>query len=324
MLLHRREDAEVALDAPVVVVTDIIFNHIDQLFLRGKALAVVPFTLQDAPKALHGTVVNALGHAGHALRHTGLLQLVMEGTVGVLKTSVTMKERMRIGIGLYGSVEGLEYQWIVIPVAYHISDNATVIEVEDRAEINLVYLDALIPFELCYIGQPFFVRLVRMEVAVKKIFSNILRILCPPCTAMVIVLDGGLDALGPTDAKNALVVHMNVMIMAEIVIDAAVALIRALHVDLLDLLRKLLVLHSPGALFPGRPAKVGGSRNVQQLTGRLNRIAFLCMAFLNSAIQMGLPYLREASLLSISSNFFSRSRSISAIYNLCLRRSISI
>ena len=181
---------------------------------------------------------------------------------------------MSIGIGLYGSVEGFENQRIVISITYHIGDNTTVIEVENGTKIDLVYFNVLIPFELCYIGEPFLVWLVRMEVAIKEMFSYILRILCSSRAAVVIVLDGGLDALGPADAKNALVVHMNMLIVPKVVIDAAVALIRTLHVDLLDPLCQLFVLHSPGALLPGRPAKVCGSGNMQQLTGCLNRIVF--------------------------------------------------
>jgi hypothetical protein len=120
---------------------------------------------------------------------------------------------MCAGVGFYGPVNGLENQRVVIPVADHIGNNAAVIEVEDRAEINLVHLDTLIPFELSNICEPFLVRLVRMEVAVKKILRYILRILCPPRAAVVIVLDGGLDAFDPTEAKNALVVHMDMLVV---------------------------------------------------------------------------------------------------------------
>ena len=247
MLLHRREDAEVALDAPVVVVTDIIFNHIDQLFFRGKAVAVVSFPLQYAPKAFHRAVVNALSHAGHALLHAGFLQFVMECAIGVLKAPVTMKQRMSVRIGFYGPVEGLKNQGVVIPVTYDMGNNTAIIEIQDRAEIDLVYLDALIPFELCYIGQPFLIRLVRMEVAIKKILGYILRILRPPRTAVVAVLDGGLDALSPADAENALIIYMDMLIMPKVVVDSSVAFIRVFHMDLLDLLRKFLILHSPGA-----------------------------------------------------------------------------
>lgn len=291
MLLHRREDAEVALDASVVVVTDIVFNHIDQLFFRGKALDVVPFPLQNAPKAFHRAVVNALSHTRHALLHAGFLQFVMEGAIGILKAPITMKQRMSVRIGFHGPVKGLKNQGIVIPVTYDMGNNTTVIEIQDRAEIDLVYLEALIPFELCNIGKPLLIWLVRVEVSVKKILSYILWVLCPSCAAVVIVLDGGLDALSPADAENALVVHMNMFVVTQVVVDTSVAFIRALHVDLLDLLRKLLILRIPGTQFPGCPTKIGGAGNVKQFTGCLNRIVLLCMAFPYSSVQMRLPHL---------------------------------
>ena len=160
---------------------------------------------------------------------------------------LTMKQRMSVRIGFYGPVEGLKNQGVVIPVTYDMGNNTAIIEIQDRAEIDLVYLDALIPFELCYIGQPFLIRLVRMEVAIKKILGYILRILRPPRTAVVAVLDGGLDALSPADAENALIIYMDMLIMPKVVVDSSVAFIRVFHMDLLDLLRKFLILHSPGA-----------------------------------------------------------------------------
>ena len=116
--------------------------------------------------------------------------------------------------------------------------------------------------------------------------SYILWIFCLSCAAVVVVFNGGLDAFSPADAKDALVVHMDMFIVPKVVIDAAIALIRAFHVDLLDLLSNLLVLHDPCTLLPGRPAKVSSSGNVQYLTGCLNRIAFLCIAFLDGSVQM--------------------------------------
>ena len=127
MLLHWREDAEVALNALVVVVTDIIFNHIDQFFLGGKALAVIAFPFQDTPETFHGPVVNALGYAGHTLGHTGLVQLMMEDSVGILKSSVAMEQRMCAGISPYSTVKGFKNQRVVIPVTNLISNNASII-----------------------------------------------------------------------------------------------------------------------------------------------------------------------------------------------------
>ena len=88
-----------------------------------------------------------------------------------------MKQRMRIRIGVHGSGKGLKNQRVVIPVSDHIGNNATVIKVEDRAEVNLVYLNALIPFELSNICEPFLVRPVRMKITGKKILSYVLRII---------------------------------------------------------------------------------------------------------------------------------------------------
>ena len=99
MLLHRCEDAKVALYTVVVVVTDVILNHFDKLFLAGKAFAVIAFPFENAPEPFHRPIVNALSYAGHALLHTGFHQFVMEGAIGVLKTPVAMEQRMGTGIG---------------------------------------------------------------------------------------------------------------------------------------------------------------------------------------------------------------------------------
>ena len=65
-------------------------------------------------------------------------------------------------------------------------------------------------------------------------------------------------------------------------------------------------------------------RRVEQLTGWLNGIFPFSVCLPDRGIDAALSYFRKASLLSISSNFFSRSRSISARYSLCLSCSISI
>ena len=265
MLLHRREDTKVALHTMVVVITDVIFDHIDEFFFTGEAFAVVAFTLEDAPESLHWPVVNALGHTGHALLHAGFFQLVVESSVRILETSVTMKQRVCVGIGLYSPVKCLKDKRIVIPVSDHIGDNATVIEIQDRTEINLVHRNTLIPFELRNIGNPLFVGLVCFEFAVKKILGHILRVLRLACAPVVVVLYGGLDAFAPADSENALVVHMDVLIVPEIVVDAAITLVRALHVDLFYFLCYLLVFQCPGTLLAGCPAVVARPRNTQQL-----------------------------------------------------------
>ena len=95
------------------------------------------------------------------------------------------------------------------------------------------------PLEFCYVGKPLLIRLVRMKVSIKQILSHKLRILCLSGAAVVAVLDGGLDTLCTANPENALVVHMNVVVMPEIVVDTAVSLVWAFRVDLLDFLCNL-------------------------------------------------------------------------------------
>ena len=145
VLLHRRQNAEIALYAARVVVVDVALDHADQLLLARKTPAVVAFALQDAPEALHRTVVDAVRHAGHALRHARLLELVVERAVRVLKASVAVEQRMRVRICLDRLVKGLEHQRIVVSLADNEGNDAPVIQVEDGAEIELVYRNALVP-----------------------------------------------------------------------------------------------------------------------------------------------------------------------------------
>ena len=91
VFLHRREDTKAPLHTSVVIITDIILNHIDQFLFAGKAPAVIAFSLQNSPEALHRSVVNTLGHTGHALSHASFLQFVVKGPIGILKSSITMK-----------------------------------------------------------------------------------------------------------------------------------------------------------------------------------------------------------------------------------------
>ena len=156
---------------------------------------------------------------------------------------------MCIRVCRYRTVKSLENQRIVVPVADHAGSNAAIAEVQNCAEIDFVDLNAFIPLEFRYVGKPLFIRLVRMKVPIKQIPGHKLRILCLSGAAVAAVLDGGLDALGTANPENTLVVYMNVVVMPEIVIDAAVTLVWAFRVDLLDFLCNLQVLHRPITLF---------------------------------------------------------------------------
>ena len=85
VLFHRRQDARITLYQSYVVITDVVLNHLNEFSLTCEPSAVIAFPLQNAPEALHRTVVDAMRHAGHTLRHSRLHKLIVEGAVGVLE-----------------------------------------------------------------------------------------------------------------------------------------------------------------------------------------------------------------------------------------------
>ena len=177
---------------------------------------------------------------------------------------------MCIRICLYSLIECLEDQRIVIPVSHHIGNDSTVIEVQDRTEIDFVDFNAFIPLEFGNICEPFLIRLVRVKVSVQDILGYELGIIRLFCTTVVAVLYGGLDALDAADPEDALVVHVDVFIVSEIVIDAAVALVRALHVDLLNLLGNPHILRLSAAQLAGCPLVVRRPRYTQHPASFIN------------------------------------------------------
>ena len=181
---------------------------------------------------------------------------------------------------------------------------------------------ALLKF--CHIGEPLLIGLCGIKLSVQKILSKILRVLRLSGAAMVVVLDRGADISDPADAENPLVVDMDAAVMAQIVIEPPVALVWAFRMELFEFFRKPFILRSPPAQLPGSPFVVSRTHRVEQLAGWLNGITIFLVCFPDRSIDAALSCFRTASLLSISSNFFSRSRSISARYSLCLSCSISI
>ena len=129
MLFHRRQDTQIALHPPGVVVMDIVLDRLNKLPLTGEPSAVIAFPLQNAPEALHRTVINAMRHAGHALRHPCLHELVAESAVGVLETSVAVEQRMRVRRSLHSLIKSLENQRIVVVLTEHVRHNTPVAKV---------------------------------------------------------------------------------------------------------------------------------------------------------------------------------------------------
>ena len=180
----------------------------------------------------------------------------MKRTVCILEASVAVEKRVHARIFPDGLVQGFEYQRIVVVLTDLKSNDAPVTEVKDGAEIELVDFYALIPFEFRHVGEPLFVGLFGVKLTVQKIFSEILRSLCLPGTAVICVLDGGLYVPCPADAQDTFVIDVNAPVMSQVVVDAAVALIGTFYMNFLNLVGKLLVLNGPAAELAGSPTVV--------------------------------------------------------------------
>ena len=247
MLFHRRQDAQIALNTSCVVITNILLDHLDKPTFAGEPSAVIAFPLQNAPEALHRTVINAMRHAGHTLRHTRLHELVVKYAVGILKSPVTVEQRMRVRIGLHSLVKGLENQWIVVALTEYVGHDAPVAEIQNGAQIELVDRVSLIPLELCHVGKPLLVGFCGIKLPVQKILGKILWILRLPSAATIAVLDRGADISDPADAEHSLVVDMDAVVMAQVVIESPVALVRTFLMDLFNRIRKAFILRSSSA-----------------------------------------------------------------------------
>ena len=131
MELDRRHQMQISLDSFIVIVANVVLYSIDQVFPGRKSYAVVLLALQDAPKALHWTVINAVCNSGHALLHVMFLQSCVELPACILESPVTMKQRMSVRFKSHCSVEGIHNQRIVIAVSDLESDNSTVIKIKN-------------------------------------------------------------------------------------------------------------------------------------------------------------------------------------------------
>ena len=124
--LHRRHDPEIALYTLVVVIEDIILNHPDQFFSGMEGVSVVPFTFHDPPETFHRSVVDTVSDSGHALCHSMINEFLVENAIRILKSSVTVKYRSCIRIVFYCDIKGIEYEFVVIGVSYHIRHDPSV------------------------------------------------------------------------------------------------------------------------------------------------------------------------------------------------------
>lgn len=245
MFFHRCEDTQVTLYPTGVVVADIALDHMHKLLLAGKAFAVVPFSLQDAPEALHRAIVNAMSYAGHTLGHPGLFQSIVKSPACILETSVTVEQRVCVRIGIQCLVKSIEYQKTIVTSTNCIGNDAPIIQIQNRTQVNFAGFKFIIPLEFGHISQPFFIGLICVKVSVQNIFCKELWIFCLSGASAFTIFDGRFNISGSTNPKHSFVVHMNTLIMPQFIVDPAVTFIRAFSMDLLNSLCKPLILSGP-------------------------------------------------------------------------------
>ena len=197
---------------------------------------------------------------------------------------------MGIWIRFNRLVKGFIHKWVVIMFTEYIGHNTSVTEIQDCAQIELVYHDPLIPFELGYISKPLLVWFVCIELAVQKIFGNILRGFGSPGAAAVIVFHCRAYIPGPADSQHPLVIDMDTIVVAQIIIEPSVAFIRALCMNLFNRICQTLIFLRSAAQVPLSPFMISRTSNMEQTTSRFNGIPLFFMAFLDRYVNLALSY----------------------------------
>ena len=137
MSLHGSLDEQPVLVTAVVVVVNIAFNRGNELFSACKSMPIIALTLQDSPEAFHQAVVNAAANTGHTLCHPGIQQFLVEGSAGVLESTVAVEQRVCIRIFQNSFIKRVKNQLVVISVTNNIADDSPVTQIENRTQIDL-------------------------------------------------------------------------------------------------------------------------------------------------------------------------------------------
>lgn len=99
---------------------------------------IITLLLENAPEALHGSIVNTLAYPRHTLCHSGRNQLVVKYPGGVLEPPVAVEQRMSVRVGGKGAIQGFMYQGAVVGVSEDKGDNPSAAQVQNGAEAELM------------------------------------------------------------------------------------------------------------------------------------------------------------------------------------------
>ena len=234
MSLHRSLDEQSVLVTTVIIVVNIAFNRGNELFSTGKSVSVIALSLQDSPEALHWAIVNAATNTGHTLRHSSIQQFLVEGSAGVLESSVTVEQRVCIRIFQDSLIQRIENEFVVVSVLNNVADDSSVTQIKDRTQIELVDDWAFVPLEFRHIRQPLFVWTTCPEFSVQKILCCHLWVRSISGTTLLSEFYGRLDMKRPAEIQNTFVAGSDIVVLFQIIPDAAMSFVWMFLINLLN------------------------------------------------------------------------------------------
>ena len=107
---------------------------------------------------------------------------------------------------------------------------------------------------------------------------------------MVAVFHGRSYISGTADAQHPLGIHIDTVIVAKIIVEPSVPFIRALLVDLFNLVSQTFIFFSSAAQLPRNPFVVGGASHMEQSADRFNGKTLFLMALFNGYVNMTMSY----------------------------------
>ena len=119
--------------------------------------------------------------------------------------------------------------------------------------------------EFCYIGKPFLIRGLRVELTVKYIFGNILRSFCLAGTPLVRIFYRRLYIELTADPKDSFVIGFYAMITLQIIPDPPIPFVRGSFMDLFYFICYTLVFPLTSRYFPIDPFIIRCMGNTSKL-----------------------------------------------------------
>lgn len=166
--------------------------------------------------------------------------------------------------------------------------------------------------EFCHISEPFLVRSLRIELPVKYVFGNILRILSSAGTPIVRIFYRRLYVKLTADPQDSFIIGLYAMITFQFIPDPPVSLVRGIFVDLFYFICYPMVFQLAFRCLPMQPFIIRRMRNISKLAQAPDGIAMIFVFLFYRLVYSFMPDQAQPRLLSISSSFFKKDISISA------------